>query len=304
MLEQRAQPAGSGAAERPADQEGGLNPRTVQADRRIFAVDNQKLRDERRGDEHIEVHVEPVEQPTQPGGNARLPLLRRKLAQDDINGLRALYPTFRDLRITSIATSKANKELSWGSIPQRYAPDSPSIMANGEKRTEEWTTWPKDMKLEKFNAKEWVEIAKSAGMKYMVFTSKHHDGFCLWDTALTEWKITRTPFRRDVLAEPHELRKVLGYLKLWPDHLSLNLPLLPKARLSLEPTPALLGVGYILGFRVSVVYENGRPVEVDTVVLIDNSFIASRWREIKSIRDPNRIIPTRCPCFTVSPSER
>jgi len=59
---------------------------------------------------------------------------------------------------------------------------------------------------------------------------------------------------------------VLGYLKLWPDHLKLNLPFLPKAQLSLEPTPALLGVGYILGFRVSAIMVAGGIVS--WVVLI------------------------------------
>ncbi|NLX94700.1 MAG: alpha-L-fucosidase [Rhodopirellula sp.] len=52
-----------------------------------------------------------------------------------------------------------------------------------------------------FDADEWVRTAKAAGMKYFVITSKHHDGFCLWDTKTTEYKITDTPFKRDVLKE-------------------------------------------------------------------------------------------------------
>jgi alpha-L-fucosidase len=98
-------------------------------------------------------------------------------------------------------TSKANKDLSWGSISMRYAPDGPSIMANGQKRTEEWTTWPNDMKLEKFNAREWVEIAKRAGFKYIVVTTKHHEGFHMWDTEFSDFKITNTPFGRDYIKE-------------------------------------------------------------------------------------------------------
>ena len=98
-------------------------------------------------------------------------------------------------------TAKAQKDLSWGSIGQRYAPDAPSIMANGQKRTEEWTTWPANMKLEKFNAKEWVEIAKRAGFKYIVVGTKHHEGFHMWDTAFSDFKITKTPFGRDYLKE-------------------------------------------------------------------------------------------------------
>jgi len=52
-----------------------------------------------------------------------------------------------------------------------------------------------------FNADEWVGIAKAAGMKYIVLTAKHHDGFCLWDTKLTDYNIMNTPFRRDVVKE-------------------------------------------------------------------------------------------------------
>jgi alpha-L-fucosidase len=53
----------------------------------------------------------------------------------------------------------------------------------------------------KFNADEWVSIAKAAGMKYIVLTTKHHDGFCLWDTKLTDYNIMHTPFQRDVVKE-------------------------------------------------------------------------------------------------------
>lgn len=55
---------------------------------------------------------------------------------------------------------------------------------------------------EKFDAAEWVRTAKEAGMKYIVITSKHHDGFALWRTAVTPgWSIGATPFRRDPLKE-------------------------------------------------------------------------------------------------------
>ncbi len=53
----------------------------------------------------------------------------------------------------------------------------------------------------KFNADEWVAIAKAAGMRYLVFTTKHHDGFNMFDTQLSDYKITNTPFGRDVCAE-------------------------------------------------------------------------------------------------------
>jgi alpha-L-fucosidase len=55
-----------------------------------------------------------------------------------------------------------------------------------------------------FNAKEWVRIAKDAGMKYMVFTTKHHGGFAMWDTKFTDYSIMSSPFKRDVVKELSE----------------------------------------------------------------------------------------------------
>ena len=52
-----------------------------------------------------------------------------------------------------------------------------------------------------FDADQWVLSAKRAGMKYIVITSKHHDGFCLWDSELTEYDVMSTPFARDILKE-------------------------------------------------------------------------------------------------------
>ena len=54
---------------------------------------------------------------------------------------------------------------------------------------------------DRYDAKEWVARAKAAGMKYIVLTSKHHEGFCMWDSKTTDFKITRTAFGRDVVRE-------------------------------------------------------------------------------------------------------
>jgi alpha-L-fucosidase len=62
----------------------------------------------------------------------------------------------------------------------------------------------------KFNAAEWVGIAKAAGMKYIVLTTKHHDGFCLWDTKFTDYNIMNTPFKRDVVKELSDACKKEG----------------------------------------------------------------------------------------------
>ncbi|MFT4512978.1 MAG: alpha-L-fucosidase [Planctomycetota bacterium] len=52
-----------------------------------------------------------------------------------------------------------------------------------------------------FDADEWARMAKHAGMKYVVITSKHHDGFCLFDSAVSEWDVGNTPHGRDIMQE-------------------------------------------------------------------------------------------------------
>lgn len=51
------------------------------------------------------------------------------------------------------------------------------------------------------DAKEWARMAKEAGMKYFVITTKHHEGFCLWDSKYTDYKATKTQAKRDLLKE-------------------------------------------------------------------------------------------------------
>ncbi len=75
---------------------------------------------------------------------------------------------------------------------------------------EEYDTLYKQFNPVNFNALEWVRIAKAAGMKYIVFTSKHHDGFCMWDTKYTDFNIMNSPFKRDVMKELSEACKKEG----------------------------------------------------------------------------------------------
>jgi len=51
-----------------------------------------------------------------------------------------------------------------------------------------------------YDPAEWARLAKDAGMRYVVLTTKHHDGFCLWDSAYTDYNATRTPYGRDLVA--------------------------------------------------------------------------------------------------------
>ncbi len=66
---------------------------------------------------------------------------------------------------------------------------------------EEYDNLYKKFNPTRFNADQWVAVAKAAGMKYMVLTTKHHDGFCLWDTRQTDFNIMHSPFGRDVTKE-------------------------------------------------------------------------------------------------------
>jgi len=75
------------------------------------------------------------------------------------------------------------------------------IMHNARIPKEEYAPLQKQFNPVKFNAGEWVGLARRAGMKYIVITSKHHDGFCLFDSKLTDYDIMGTPFKRDVLKE-------------------------------------------------------------------------------------------------------
>lgn len=52
-----------------------------------------------------------------------------------------------------------------------------------------------------FDAKKWVATAKSGGMKYITFITRHHDGFSNWDTKQSDWKITNTPYGKDALKQ-------------------------------------------------------------------------------------------------------
>ena len=92
-----------------------------------------------------------------------------------------------------------------------------SIPARGEwiKNRERMTDDVYDVYFRDFNpdlmdVREWARQAKKAGMKYMVLTAKHHEGFCLWDTDTTDYKSTKTPLGRDIVKEYVEACRAEG----------------------------------------------------------------------------------------------
>ena len=62
-----------------------------------------------------------------------------------------------------------------------------------------------------YDPREWAKVAKNAGMRYAVITTKHHDGFCLWDSKLTDYKAPNTPARRDLLRPFVEAFRAEGF---------------------------------------------------------------------------------------------
>jgi alpha-L-fucosidase len=75
-------------------------------------------------------------------------------------------------------------------------------MNNAKVQVKDYEKYPPQFNPVKFNAKEWVSLAKAAGMKYITITSKHHDGFCMFDTKLTDYSIVKdTPYGRDPMKD-------------------------------------------------------------------------------------------------------
>lgn len=58
---------------------------------------------------------------------------------------------------------------------------------------------PKTFNPDQYDPDKWVQLAKLAGARYMVFTTKHHSGFCMWDTATTDFDIMNTPYKQDIV---------------------------------------------------------------------------------------------------------
>jgi alpha-L-fucosidase len=67
----------------------------------------------------------------------------------------------------------------------------------------------------RFDADQWVGMAKDAGMKYLTITSKHHDGFCLFDSKRTDFCVRSTPFKRDILQELAAASRRQGIRQCW-----------------------------------------------------------------------------------------
>jgi alpha-L-fucosidase len=73
-----------------------------------------------------------------------------------------------------------------------------------------FTELPKTFNPRKFYPQDWAELAKLAGVRYVVFSAKHHSGFCMYRTATTPFNVFETPFRRDIVAETLDAFRAQG----------------------------------------------------------------------------------------------
>lgn len=97
------------------------------------------------------------------------------------------------------AYSVAGVEASWSIMAPKL---SAAMFGTQISITErEYTALPAQFNPADFDPDEWVRLAKEAGMRYIVITSKHHDGFCMFDAPGTDYKITNTPYGKDICHE-------------------------------------------------------------------------------------------------------
>lgn len=90
--------------------------------------------------------------------------------------------------------------MSWGRWGARPGHSSDGKVKKGIK-PEIYNNQYKEFAAPKFDADEWIKLVKESGAKYFIFTTKHHDGFCMFDTKLTDYNVMNTPLGRDVLKE-------------------------------------------------------------------------------------------------------
>ncbi len=96
----------------------------------------------------------------------------------------------------------------WGlyALPARHE----WVMNQEETTVEEYSKYFQRFDPDLYDPREWARAARDAGMKYVVLTTKHHDGFCLWDSALTDYKATNTPAGRDLITPYVEALRAEG----------------------------------------------------------------------------------------------
>jgi alpha-L-fucosidase len=106
-------------------------------------------------------------------------------------------------RTTWYRNAKFGMFIHWGPYSQASVEASWPIMrpTPGGITEADYRALPATFNPEKFDPHAFVDLARSAGQQYMVFTTKQHDGFCMFDTSYTDYKITKTPYGKDIVAQ-------------------------------------------------------------------------------------------------------
>lgn len=109
------------------------------------------------------------------------------------------HPTPENLKARQeFQDSKFGMFIHWGVYS--VLGDGEWVFHNRKLKLAEYERLPKFFNPQKFDAKAWVALAKAAGMKYITITSRHHDGFAMFDSKVSDWNIVqRTPYAKDPL---------------------------------------------------------------------------------------------------------
>lgn len=89
--------------------------------------------------------------------------------------------------------------IHWG--PSSILGSGEWVMNNRNISVQDYTRLQQFFNPQQFDARAWVTMAKNAGMQYITFITRHHDGFSLWDTKASEWDIMGTPYQKDLLKQ-------------------------------------------------------------------------------------------------------
>jgi alpha-L-fucosidase len=131
--------------------------------------------------------------------------------------------TLEDERTAWYRDAKFGMFIHWGPYSLASVEASWPIMRPkpGGITEAEYRALPQRFNPTKFDPNAWIDLARTAGQEYMVFTTKHHDGFCMFDSSYTDYKITNTPYGKDIvkqLSEACDARDMrLGFYYSPPD---------------------------------------------------------------------------------------
>ena len=128
----------------------------------------------------------------------------------------------RDARVAWWREARFGMFIHWGPVSLRgteiswsRANSNPACPNQGPIPVEVYDNLYREFNPVEFDAKEWVAIAQASGMRYVVLTAKHCDGFCLWHSKVADYNISKTPFVRDVCAELVKAAQTAGIRVGW-----------------------------------------------------------------------------------------